>query len=68
MLSVTNPSPSAAALVAGPHLVQDDGRLLRSYMLAVKHTDPEAQPAVGVMVDQSLHFVVLLGIALLIGK
>ena len=57
----------AAALIAGPHLVQDDGRLLRRYMLAIKHTDPESEPVVGVMVDQSLHFAILLLIALLIG-
>ncbi len=57
----------AAALIAVPHLVQDDGRLLRRYMLAIKHTDPESEPVVGVMVDQSLHFALLLLIALLIG-
>ena len=57
-----------AALVAGPHLIQDDGRVLRRYMLAIKDTDPEAEPSLGVMVDQSLHMVVLLAIALLIGK
>jgi Protein of unknown function (DUF3307) len=57
----------AAALVAVPHLIQDDGRLLRRYMLAVKHTDPKTHPAVGVMVDQSIHFLVLLLVALLIG-
>jgi len=58
---------AAAALIAGPHLVQDDGRLLRRYMLAIKHTDPESEPVVAVMVDQSLHFAVLLLIALLVG-
>ena len=59
---------AAAGLIAGPHLVQDDGRLLRRYMLAIKHTDPETEPIVGVMVDQSLHYVILLLIALLIGS
>jgi hypothetical protein len=59
---------AAAGLIAAPHLVQDDGRLLRRYMLAIKHTDPETEPIVGVMVDQSLHYVILLLIALLIGS
>jgi hypothetical protein len=58
----------AAGLIAGPHLIQDDGRLVRRYMVAVKHTDPEAEPTVGIMVDQSLHYIVLLLIALLIGE
>lgn len=64
----TGTAAGAAALLAGPHLIQDDGRLLRRYMIAVKHTDPEQEPAVGVMVDQSLHLAVLLLIALLIGR
>jgi hypothetical protein len=58
----------AVALVAGPHLVQDDGRLMRQYMRLVKHTDPDANLSVGVMADQSLHLVTLFGIALLIGS
>src|SRR3954454_9297652 len=28
-----------AAVIALPHMVQDDGRLLTAYMLRVKHTD-----------------------------
>jgi Protein of unknown function (DUF3307) len=57
----------AAALIAGPHLIQDDYRLLRRYMVRVKHMDPDREPVVAMMVDQSLHFVVLLLTALLIG-
>lgn len=64
----TGSALATAGLVAGPHLVQDDGRVLRAYMLAVKRTDPEVETYVGVMVDQSLHYVVLLLIALLIGS
>jgi hypothetical protein len=58
---------AAAALIAVPHLIQDDYRLLRRYMLRVKHTDPDAEPVVTMMVDQSLHLAVLLLTALLIG-
>ena len=58
----------AAALIAMPHLIQDDMRLLRRYMTAVKHTDPDRQHSVAVMVDQSLHVVALLLTALLIGQ
>jgi hypothetical protein len=53
-----------AALVAGTHFVQDDGRALASYSRAVKRTDPVEHPAVFVAADQSLHAVVLLGLAL----
>jgi hypothetical protein len=58
-----------AALAAGvfvPHLVQDDGRLLSAYVRAVKHTEP-APGMLMVAVDQSLHLVVLLGLALAAG-
>ena len=48
-----------AALIAVPHLLQDDGTVLRSYMRRVKHTEPDEHPALVVAVDQSLHAVVL---------
>jgi len=54
-----------AALAAGiflPHLVQDDGRLLSSYVRAVKHTEPEPGMLM-LMVDQSFHMLVLFGLA-----
>lgn len=54
------------ALVALPHLVQDDGRVVRWWMLDVKRTEPAAQPGVTVMVDQTLHIVALFLLAVLI--
>src|ERR671922_2209980 len=44
----------AAALIGGPHLVQDDGRLLTIYMLRAKHTDPRAHPGVAGAAPQTL--------------
>ncbi len=56
-----------AALIAGPHLVQDDGRLLRLYIARVKgHHAVEIPPIVAV-VDQSFHVLALFGLALLVG-
>jgi Protein of unknown function (DUF3307) len=55
---------AAAAAVAIPHMVQDDGRLVAWYMRAVKHTDPERNRAVGIALDQTIHAVVLFAIAL----
>ena len=57
-----------AALVAVPHMVQDDGRLLAAYMLRVKHTDPRANPSVAAAADQTFHFVALFLTALLAGS
>jgi hypothetical protein len=54
------------ALVFGTHLVQDDGRLLDGFVLHVKRTDPAGHPAVRLAVDQTLHVVVLFGLALLV--
>jgi hypothetical protein len=56
-----------AALIAVPHLVQDDGRLLTAYMLRVKHTDPKANPSVAAAADQAFHFLALFLTALLVG-
>jgi hypothetical protein len=58
----------ATVLIAFPHLIQDDGRLISAYMHTVKKTDSDAHRTVAVMVDQSLHVIVLFGIALLIGS
>ncbi len=58
-----------AALAAGvflPHLVQDDGRLLGTYVRRVKR----AEPAPGMLmlaVDQSFHLLVLFGLAVAAG-
>lgn len=54
-----------AALIAVPHLVQDDGRLLAIYMLRVKGASATDTPFVTAAVDQSFHLLALLGIALL---
>ncbi len=53
------------ALVAIPHWVQDDGRLLTLYIENVKGTQAAANKSVAAAVDQSFHFVVLLLTALL---
>ena len=52
-------------LIFVTHLIQDDGRLLDGYIRTVKHADPRRHPAVTVAVDQTLHVVVLFGLALL---
>jgi hypothetical protein len=57
-----------AALIAGPHLVQDDGGLVDAFMRGVKHADPREHPALGVAVDQSFHLVVLFLTALVAGS
>jgi hypothetical protein len=51
------------ALVTLPHLVQDDGRLLASYMRRVKGVR-EPSELLAMCVDQSFHFVALLVAAL----
>ena len=55
---------AVALLISGPHLVQDDGRLVDRYMQVVKHVRPEDQPGVKIMVDQVLHIVALFLVAL----
>jgi hypothetical protein len=57
----------AGALIAAPHMIQDDGRLLTIYMFRVKHTDPRAHPGVAAAADQSFHFLALFLTALLVG-
>jgi hypothetical protein len=58
---------AVAALVAIPHLVQDDGRLLIAYMARVKKLDYAANPSVAAAVDQSFHFLALFLLALVAG-
>ena len=53
------------ALVALPHWIQDDGRLLTLYIQKVKGPEAAADKSVAAAVDQSFHFVVLLATALL---
>jgi hypothetical protein len=56
-----------AVLIAVPHMVQDDGRLLDSYMRRVKGVEPTPGPLL-LAVDQSFHILVLFLIALLAGE
>ena len=55
-----------AAAVVVPHVVQDDGRLLGVYMRRVKRVDPKAIPFVALGLDQTLHAVALLLVAIAI--
>jgi len=56
-----------AAVIAGSHLVQDDGRLLARYLRSVKKLDPREDQLVAVLADQALHAVTLLVAALIVG-
>ena len=53
------------ALVAVPHLVQDDGRLLSTYMVRAKGAPAEPGTLLFTAVDQSFHMVALFLTALL---
>src|SRR3954471_22821843 len=53
-----------ALAITLPHAIVDDGRLLASWMHAVKHS-PDPAPGLVIMVDQSFHLVMLLPVALL---
>jgi hypothetical protein len=55
-----------AGLVYVPHLIQDDGRLLSRYVALVKGPGAAGVPLVLVAVDQTCHFLVLFGTALLV--
>ena len=54
--------------IAVPHLIQDDGRLLHTYMKRVKHLDPTGNLPVSIAVDQTFHLLALLVVALAIGS
>jgi hypothetical protein len=56
-----------AALIAVPHWIQDDGRLLTAYIRTVKHADARANLSLTAAVDQSFHYVALFLTALLAG-
>ena len=56
-----------AALIAIPHLIQDDGRLLTEYARLVKKVDVDANPSVLTALDQAFHFLALFLTALLVG-
>ena len=55
-----------AALIAVPHMIQDDGRLLSAYITRVKGCGAEAQREVFTAVDQSFHLIVLFATALIV--
>lgn len=57
-----------AALIAIPHLIQDDGRLLTAYARRFKKADLAANPGLGAALDQALHIVALFLTALLVGS
>jgi hypothetical protein len=56
-----------AALIAIPHLIQDDGTLLVSYARAVKKADIRVNLVLGISLDQSFHLLTLFLTALLVG-
>jgi hypothetical protein len=57
-----------AALIAIPHLIQDDGRLLTHYARMVKGVDLAANPSLGLTLDQAFHFLALFLTALVAGQ
>ncbi|MEA2638385.1 MAG: hypothetical protein QOE18_1442 [Chloroflexota bacterium] len=56
-----------AALIAIPHWIQDDGRLLHNYARTVKGADISDNPALSAALDQSFHLLALFLTAILIG-
>jgi hypothetical protein len=56
----------AAVVIAVPHLIQDDRRLLDAWMRRVKGPASVRSPGLRVAVDQSFHVAALLGAALLV--
>src|SRR5438093_12741632 len=56
----------AVALIGIPHTLQDDGRLVGSYLKRVKGLGVDEFPVVSLAVDQTLHLIALFGVALLI--
>ncbi len=56
-----------AVAVIVPHTLQDDGRVISAYMIAVKRVDPADDRLVAIFVDQAFHAVALLGAACLVG-
>jgi hypothetical protein len=57
-----------AALIAIPHLIQDDGRLLIGYARTFKRADIAANPSLAASLDQSFHLLALFLTALLVGS
>ncbi|MBA3264718.1 MAG: DUF3307 domain-containing protein [Thermoleophilaceae bacterium] len=59
---------AAAAAIALPHLVQDDGRLLAIFVKRVKGFNAADNPPVTAAVDQTFHFLALFALALVVGS
>jgi hypothetical protein len=59
---------AVVALVAIPHLIQDDGRLLSLYIEKVKGMAAVSNLTVAAAADQSFHFLTLLLVAFLAGS
>jgi hypothetical protein len=57
-----------ALLIAVPHMIQDDGRLLDVYMRKVKGVEDPKPGGLLIAVDQSFHLLALFLIALLAGN
>jgi hypothetical protein len=53
------------ALIAIPHLIQDDGRLVTGFIERVKGASGQSMQAIFTPVDQSFHMLALFGTALL---
>jgi hypothetical protein len=54
---------AVVALLAVPHLIQDDGRLLERYMPTVKRRMPRPDDQVAAIVEQSFRVLALFGLA-----
>jgi hypothetical protein len=59
---------AVAAIIAGTHFVQDDGRLIDAYLTRVKGTSADARPLVAVAVDQTFHALLLFGLAVAVSS
>lgn len=59
---------AAAAAVAVPHMIQDDGTLLAIYVRHVKGFEAADNPPVTAAVDQTFHFLALFALALVVGS
>jgi hypothetical protein len=55
---------AAAVIIVVTHLIQDDGRLLQSYVRRVKKTDAQFGTPLMIAIDQSFHIVWIFGAAL----
>jgi hypothetical protein len=58
---------AAAAAVAVPHMIQDDGRLIALFVRHVKGFEARDNPPVTAAVDQTFHFLALFALALVVG-